>query len=83
MCAFHVVTIFCFFVMSIYHVQVLYSSCRHLLIVQVMSSHVKNYFTVRDMRLVSCETLLPTCTINVVSFSQSQLYSGAVLNTSQ
>ena len=43
--------------------QVLYSSCRHLLIVQVMSSHVKNYFTMMDVCFVSCETLLLTCTL--------------------
>ena len=36
-------------------------------IVQVMSSHVKSCFTVMDVCLVSCATLLHTCTINVYS----------------
>ena len=52
--------------------QVFYSSCRHLLIVQVMSLHVKNCFTMMDVCLVSCETLLLTCTLfNAVTYSQS------------
>ena len=66
MCILHGLHLMATVALSIYvytSLQVLYSSCRHLLIVQVMSSHVKNYFTMMDVCLVSCETLLLTCTL--------------------